>query len=48
MKIKLHKIPIRKVINVSMTQAYKQFGNSVSIPVVEAIAREMSKVLLFD
>lgn len=35
-------------INVSMTQAYKQFGNSVSIPVVEAIAKEMSKILLLD
>lgn len=32
-------------IVVSDTQAYRQFGNSVSVPVVEAIAREISKCL---
>jgi len=32
-------------IPVSDTQAYKQFGNSVVIPVVETIAREIVKVL---
>jgi DNA (cytosine-5)-methyltransferase 1 len=29
-------------IPVSDTQAYKQFGNAVVVPVVEAIARHMS------
>lgn len=32
-------------IPVSDTRAYKQFGNSVVVPIVEAIAREMSKWL---
>lgn len=32
-------------IPVSDTRAYKQFGNSVVVPVVEAIAREMAKWL---
>ena len=35
-------------IPVSDTQAYKQFGNSVAVPVVEAIARHMSPWLLED
>lgn len=30
---------------VSRTQMYRQMGNSVAIPVVEAIAKEMVKVL---
>jgi DNA (cytosine-5)-methyltransferase 1 len=34
------------IIPVSDTQAYKQFGNSVVVPVIEAIAREMVKSLL--
>ena len=33
------------MIPVSDTQAYKQFGNSVVVPVIEAIAREMVKSL---
>jgi DNA (cytosine-5)-methyltransferase 1 len=33
-------------IEVSDTRAYKQFGNSVVVPVVEHIAREMVKTLL--
>jgi DNA (cytosine-5)-methyltransferase 1 len=33
-------------IPVSDTQAYKQFGNSVAVPVVEAIARHMSPWLI--
>jgi DNA (cytosine-5)-methyltransferase 1 len=33
-------------IPVSDNQAYKQFGNSVSIPVVKALAREIKKQLL--
>jgi len=32
-------------IPVSDTQSYKQFGNSVSVPVVEAIARNILKAL---
>ncbi|MFO0150003.1 MAG: DNA cytosine methyltransferase, partial [Microcystis sp.] len=32
-------------IVVSDVQAYKQFGNSVAIPVVEAVAKEVIKVL---
>jgi len=32
-------------IPVSNTQAYKQFGNSVAVPVVEKIARKMTKCL---
>lgn len=30
-------------IPVSNVQAYKQFGNSVCVPVIEAIAKEMRK-----
>jgi DNA (cytosine-5)-methyltransferase 1 len=33
-------------ISVSDTQAYKQFGNSVPVPVIEAIGRQMLQVLL--
>jgi DNA (cytosine-5)-methyltransferase 1 len=33
-------------IPVSDTQAYKQFGNSVVVPVVEAVARHMQPHLL--
>ena len=36
----------RFVIPVSNVQAYKQFGNSVSIPVVKALAKEIKKQLL--
>ncbi|MFM6521243.1 MAG: DNA cytosine methyltransferase, partial [Microcystis panniformis] len=32
-------------IVVSDVQAYKQFGNSVSIPVVKAVAKEVIKTL---
>jgi len=32
-------------IEVSDTQAYRQFGNSVAVPVVEAIARPMIQLL---
>jgi DNA (cytosine-5)-methyltransferase 1 len=32
-------------IPVSDTQAYKQFGNSVVVPVVERLAEEVIKVL---
>ena len=33
-------------IPVSDTRAYKQFGNSVAVPVFEAVAREMKKYIL--
>ena len=36
----------RFVIPVSDTQAYKQFGNSVSVPVVEAVAKAMLPYIL--
>ena len=32
-------------IPVSMTQAYKQFGNAVSVPVIRTIAEELEKYL---
>jgi DNA (cytosine-5)-methyltransferase 1 len=34
------------MIPVSNVQAYKQFGNSVSVPVIRAIAKEIKKQLL--
>lgn len=33
-------------ITVSKTRSYKQFGNSVAVPVVKRIAEEMVKQLL--
>jgi len=36
------------IIPVSDTQSYKQFGNSVAVPVVEAVARHMSPWLVAD
>ena len=35
-------------IPVSDTRAYQQFGNSVVVPVVEALAREMAKAMRFE
>jgi DNA (cytosine-5)-methyltransferase 1 len=43
---RLQGFPEEFLIPVSDSQAYKQFGNSVAIPVVEAIAREMKMQLL--
>jgi DNA (cytosine-5)-methyltransferase 1 len=40
---KLQGFPDSFVIPVSDTQAYRQFGNSVAIPVIRAIAKEISK-----
>ncbi|MBR0519219.1 DNA cytosine methyltransferase, partial [bacterium] len=37
--------PDNFIIPVSDTQAYKQFGNSVAVPVIHAIAEEIIKVL---
>ena len=42
---RLQGFPESFVIPVSDTQAYKQFGNSVAVNVVSAIAREMVKLL---
>lgn len=38
---RLQGFPEDYIISVSDTQAYKQFGNSVSVPVIQAIAKKM-------
>ena len=42
---RLQGFPNDFIIPVSDTQAYKQFGNSVAVPVIHAIANEMIRVL---
>lgn len=42
---RLQGFPNDFIIPVSDTQAYKEFGNSVAVPVINAIAKEMLKVL---
>ena len=42
---RLQGFPEEYIIPVSDTQAYKQFGNSVAVPVINAIAKEIIKVL---
>lgn len=42
---RLQGFPKNFIINKSDVQAYKQFGNSVSVPVIEAIAKEISKYI---
>lgn len=42
---RLQGFPENFIIPVSDTQAYKQFGNSVAVPVINAIAKEIFKVL---
>lgn len=42
---RLQGFPEEFIIPVSDTQAYKQFGNSVAVPVIHAIAAEIIKVL---
>lgn len=42
---RLQGFPDDYIIPVSDTQAYKEFGNSVAVPVIRAIAQEMLKVL---
>lgn len=42
---RLQGFPDNYIIPVSNTQAYKQFGNSVAVPVINAIAKEIIKVL---
>ena len=42
---RLQGFPEEYVIPVSDAQAYKQFGNSVAVPVIKAIATEIKKAL---
>lgn len=42
---RLQGFPEKYVIPVSDAQAYKQFGNSVAVPVIKAIAMQMKKAL---
>lgn len=42
---RLQGFPEEFIIPVSDTQAYKEFGNSVAVPVIHAIAEEMIRVL---
>ena len=42
---RLQGFPREFIIPVSDTQAYKQFGNSVAVPVINAIAKEIIKIL---
>ena len=42
---RLQGFPEEFVIPVSDTQAYRQFGNSVAVPVVHAIAEQIVKIL---
>lgn len=42
---RLQGFPPEFIIPVSDTQAYKQFGNSVAVPVVNAVAKQLLKVL---
>lgn len=42
---RLQGFPESFVIPVSDTQAYRQFGNSVTVPVVQAIVEQMLKVM---
>lgn len=42
---RLQGFPDNYIIPVSDTQAYKQFGNSVAVPVINAIAKEIINVL---
>lgn len=43
---RLQGFPDDFVIPVSDNQAYKQFGNSVAVPVIKALAKELTKILL--
>ena len=38
---RLQGFPEEFIIPVSNSQAYKQFGNSVTVPVIEAVAKNM-------
>lgn len=43
---RLQGFPDEFVVNQSKVQAYKQFGNSVSVPVIDVIAKEIKKHLI--
>ena len=43
---RLQGFPDNFLIPVSDTQAYKQFGNSVTVPLIQAVAKELTKSLL--
>ncbi|HMH21176.1 MAG TPA: DNA (cytosine-5-)-methyltransferase [Puia sp.] len=43
---RLQGFPDQFVIPVSDTQAYKQFGNSVTVPLIQSVARQLVKELL--
>lgn len=43
---RLQGFPDEFIISVSDTQAYKQFGNSVTVPLIQAVARQLVKALL--
>lgn len=45
---RLQGFPENFVISESSIQAYKQFGNSVSVPVIEAVAERMIKYMEFN
>lgn len=45
---RLQGFPENFIIPVSDTQSYKQFGNSVAVPVINAIATEILKVLEYE
>ncbi|MDU3863693.1 MAG: DNA cytosine methyltransferase, partial [Staphylococcus epidermidis] len=42
---RLQGFPENFIIPVSDTQAYKQFGNSVSVPVIKSIAKNILYIL---
>jgi len=42
---RLQGFPESFIMNQSDVQAYKQFGNSVSVPVIEALSKQISKLL---
>lgn len=43
---RLQGFPEKFIIPVSDTQAYKQFGNSVAVPVIRAVSKQMMQVIL--
>ncbi|ACA89168.1 DNA cytosine methyltransferase [Shewanella woodyi] len=42
---RLQGFPEEFAFSASKTQAYKQFGNSVSVPVIDALAKEIKKII---
>jgi len=45
---RLQGFPDKFLIPVSDTQAYKQFGNSVTVPLIHAVAKKVVKELLIN